>query len=71
MAIKRGRRGETTGTRIVVRLQPAELAELDEWMQGQINVPTRPEAVRRLIALALRGRRARPAKRRSTAAEGA
>ncbi|WP_275402238.1 hypothetical protein [Sphingobium terrigena] len=36
-----------------VRLQPADLAALDAWIAGQVDQPSRPEAVRKLIRLAL------------------
>lgn len=38
-----------------VRLPPAELTELDEWMAAQTPpVASRPAAIRKLIALALK-----------------
>lgn len=34
----------------MVRLQPAQLAKLDQWIAEQPDQPSRPEAVRRIIA---------------------
>jgi hypothetical protein len=34
-------------------MQPAPLAELDAWIDRQDDEPTRPEAIRRLVDLAL------------------
>jgi hypothetical protein len=45
-------RGER-GTLIGVRLQPKALAILDAWAAAQFDSPTRPEAIRRLLAQAL------------------
>ncbi|MDR3425509.1 MAG: hypothetical protein P4M13_10645 [Alphaproteobacteria bacterium] len=42
-----------TGTQISVRLQAPELAALDAWRKDQPDLPTRPEALRRLAAIAL------------------
>jgi hypothetical protein len=42
---------------IQVRMPPAELAVLDAWIKKQgKDKPTRPEAIRRLVALALERR---------------
>lgn len=41
------------GTLVGVRLQPDALARLDAWIAVQQDLPTRPEAVRRLIKKAL------------------
>jgi hypothetical protein len=38
-----------TGVLIGVRLQVADLARVDDWRKGQPDLPTRPEAIRRLI----------------------
>ncbi|OYY72412.1 MAG: hypothetical protein B7Y47_02965 [Sphingomonas sp. 28-63-12] len=40
-------------TPITVRIVPEQLAALDRWREAQAPVPTRPEAVRRLIEIAL------------------
>ena len=38
-----------------VRLRPDQLAELDAWAYAQDDTPSRPEAIRRIIAKALGG----------------
>jgi hypothetical protein len=43
------------GTPIMVRLQDEALAELDAWRRKQSDLPTRPEALRRLMDKALNG----------------
>jgi hypothetical protein len=46
------KRNPAPGWGLVVRLQPHELALLDDWMVNQDDIPeTRQAAVRRLIAL--------------------
>ena len=50
---KRGPAPTGKGTPVVVRLQPDQLAALDAWRNDGAPVPTRPEAVRRLIAASL------------------
>lgn len=42
---------------IGVRLQPDDLAALDAWIAMQADQPSRPEAIRQLIASSLRGAR--------------
>src|SRR4249919_997667 len=42
-------RGELLG----VRLHARAMADLDRWIAGQDDAPSRPEAIRRLIAVAL------------------
>lgn len=42
-----------TGLQINVRLQAADLAALDAWRKDQPDLPTRPEALRRLASAAL------------------
>lgn len=37
----------------MVRLQPDQLAALDRWIEVQPDKPSRPEAVRRLLAKGL------------------
>ena len=41
------------GTPVLVRLQPNQLATLDHWIARQESPPSRPEAIRQLIAGAL------------------
>lgn len=45
-------RAEKPGTMIGVRVQPDQLSALDAWIASQPDKPSRPEAVRRLIARA-------------------
>jgi hypothetical protein len=40
------------GTLIGVRLQARELEAIDDWRRGQPDLPTRPEAIRRLVTQA-------------------
>jgi metal-responsive CopG/Arc/MetJ family transcriptional regulator len=48
------RRPDQPGTLIGVRLQPDALARLDAWIARQVPpFPSRPEAVRRLMEMAL------------------
>lgn len=46
------------GTPIQVRMQATELGALDAWRRDQPDLPTRPEAIRRLVEAALSGRAA-------------
>jgi hypothetical protein len=50
-------RASETGTLIGVRLQSADLKRVDAWRKMQADLPSRPEAIRRLLAEAL-GKRA-------------
>lgn len=45
------------GTPIQVRLQPASLVAVDAWREKQADLPSRPEAIRRLIELGLKVKR--------------
>jgi len=38
---------------VMVRLQPEQLAKVDQWRERQDDKPSRPEAIRRLVASAL------------------
>jgi hypothetical protein len=38
----------------MVRLQPDAIAQLDEWRRGQDDLPSRAEAIRRLVELGLK-----------------
>lgn len=40
-------------TPVTVRLPPDQLAKVDAWREAQHDTPTRPEAVRRLVANAM------------------
>jgi hypothetical protein len=51
---KRGRPKTTgRGTLVGVRLHRADLTNLDQWINRQTEKPTRPEAIRNLLRLAL------------------
>jgi hypothetical protein len=57
--ISRKRRGpEPTGkgAPILVRMQPDALAKLDAWAAKQDGEPSRPEAIRRLVEMGLKGK---------------
>gem|GEM_PF-1137932 len=47
------RRSETTGTLVGTRFQPPLLDAIDAWRKEQEDLPTRPEAVRRLVELGM------------------
>ncbi len=47
-------RGKTTSELIGVRCQAELIAAVDEWRRKQPDLPTRPEAMRRLIEQALK-----------------
>ena len=48
---RRGRPATGRGESIIVRLQPNQLAALDQWIEGQEEPrPSRPEAIRQLLA---------------------
>ena len=51
----RGRPKTTgTGTLIGVRLQDSTLTRIDRWSAGESDTPSRPEAIRRLLNVALK-----------------
>ena len=59
---KKGRgRPKTTGRGegILVRLHDAQLSALDRWREQQGNEVSRPEAIRRLVELALKSKSGR------------
>jgi hypothetical protein len=47
------RRATTTGTLVGTRFQATLLEAIDSWRKDQIDLPTRPEAVRRLVELGM------------------
>jgi hypothetical protein len=47
-------RAKTTGTLVGTRFQPDLLEAIDLWRKAQSDLPTRPEAVRRLVELGMR-----------------
>jgi hypothetical protein len=46
-------RSSTTGTLVGTRFQVALLDAIDAWRKEQDDLPTRPEAVRRLVELGM------------------
>jgi hypothetical protein len=46
-------RARTAGTLVGTRFQSDLLAAIDLWRKGQTDLPTRPEAVRRLVELGM------------------
>jgi hypothetical protein len=47
------RRASTTGTLVGTRFQATLLDAIDGWRKEQADLPTRPEAVRRLVELGM------------------
>jgi hypothetical protein len=47
-------RPKGTGEPVLVRLQPEFAAPLDGWRRGQSDLPSRAEAIRRLVELRLK-----------------
>lgn len=47
------RRASTTGTLVGTRFQAPLLDAIDSWRKAQEDLPTRPEAVRRLVELGM------------------
>jgi len=45
-------RAEKTGTMVGVRLQDSDLGAIDDWRAAQVDHPSRPEAIRRLLSIA-------------------
>ena len=54
---KRGPKPTGKGKPIMTRLQPDMLHKVDAFIQRQKDSPSRPEAIRRLIELGLKGKR--------------
>ena len=50
---KRGPPATGKGMLIGVRLQPSALGQVDRWAHSQKDNPSRPEAIRRLVEIAL------------------
>jgi hypothetical protein len=46
-------RATTTGTLVGTRFQATLLEAIDSWRKDQADLPTRPEAVRRLVELGM------------------
>jgi hypothetical protein len=53
----RGRPPTDIGPVIGVRLYPHQSAQLDAWIAKQTDAPSRPEAIRRLIEMSLKGKK--------------
>lgn len=47
------RRASTTGTLVGTRFQAPLLDAIDSWRKAQHDLPTRPEAVRRLVEIGM------------------
>lgn len=47
------RRATTTGTLVGTRFHAPQLEAIDSWRKEQEDLPTRPEAVRRLVKLGM------------------
>ena len=47
------RRASTTGTLVGTRFQAPLLDAIDSWRKAQDDLPTRPDAVRRLVELGM------------------
>jgi hypothetical protein len=52
---KKKKRAPVTGDLVGVRIQPDLAKQIDLWRRTQDDLPNRPEAIRRLIELGLRG----------------
>jgi len=50
------KRAAEAGAPVMVRLQPEMAKELDDWRRKQDDLPGRPEAIRRLVDGALKGK---------------
>lgn len=46
-------RSSTTGTLVGTRFQASLLEAIDSWRKAQDDLPTRPEAVRRLVEIGM------------------
>jgi hypothetical protein len=53
----RGRPKTGVGTLVGVRLDDSYLKSLDDWRRKQADLPTRPEAMRRLVELGLKAKK--------------
>ena len=50
------KRAPVTGDLVGVRIQPDMAKQLDDWRRHQEDLPGRPEAIRRLVEIGLRGK---------------
>jgi hypothetical protein len=57
---KKPKRGRPTidSEAVNVRIERSQMASLDDWRRTQRDLPTRPEAIRRLIELGLEAAKA-------------
>ena len=53
-ALRPRARATTTGTLVGTRFQAELLDAIDEWRKAQPDLPTRPEAVRRLVGIGMK-----------------
>jgi len=53
-------RAKGTGEPVLVRLQPGLAGSLDEWRRKQTDLPSRAEAIRRLVELGLNAKAKAP-----------
>jgi hypothetical protein len=53
----RKKRAAVTGDLVGVRVQPDMAKDLDDWRRKQDDLPGRPEAIRRLVELALKAKK--------------
>lgn len=51
--VRKAGRPAINATPLTVRVPPPQLAQLDAWIEQQPETPTRPEAVRQLLEIAL------------------
>jgi len=60
-AIKHTRklRPPAPGEQVVVRLQPDLMSKIDKWRRNQLDLPSRAEAMRRLVDQALESKKKR------------
>jgi predicted component of type VI protein secretion system len=52
----RKQRPTVTGEAVMVRVQPDMTKLLDDWRRNQADLPSRPEAIRRLVELGLKAK---------------
>jgi hypothetical protein len=50
----RGRRATGRGIQIGERWSPRAIEQIDDWRRQQLDVPGRPEAIRRLVEIGLK-----------------
>ena len=53
---KRGPAPSGKGVQIGARWQPDELAAIDQWRRSEQDLPSRAEAIRRLVGLGLKAK---------------